>query len=194
LGAPLNGDCAVLPLIIRERVTALLYADAGRQPGTLLDISALEILAHTAALRIELLALRKSGATTMQAASPGVAPVVSPELATSAPQPTATATAAASPPAAETLGGRDAELHSKAQRFARLLVDEIKLYNQVKVTEGKRHRDLYDRLKDDIDKSRASYDQRYGQSAAATGDYFNRELVRSLADNDPALLGSNFPR
>ena len=46
------------------------------------------------------------------------------------------------------------KLICKAQRFARLLLDEIKLYNQVKVTEGRKNRDLYDRLKEDLDKSR----------------------------------------
>ena len=40
----------------------------------------------------------------------------------------------------------DADTHRKAQRFARLLVDEIKLYNQAKVAEGRRNKDLYDRL------------------------------------------------
>ena len=69
-----------------------------------------------------------------------------------------TASAAAAPAAAtDPLAGlspEDADVHRKAQRFARLLVDEIKLYNQAKVAEGRRNKDLYDRLKEDIDKSR----------------------------------------
>jgi hypothetical protein len=75
-----------------------------------------------------------------------------------------------------------------------LLVDEIKLYNQAKVAEGRAARDLYDRLKEDIDKSRASYHKRYGSTPAASTDYFTKELVRILADNDASLLGANFPR
>ena len=54
------------------------------------------------------------------------------------------------------LSPEDADVHRKAQRFARLLVDEIKLYNQVKVTEGRKNKDLYDRLKEDIEKSRGT--------------------------------------
>ena len=92
------------------------------------------------------------------------------------------------------MNGQEEEIHKKAKRFAKLLVDEIKLYNQTKVAEGKQHRDLYDRLHDDIEKSRASYDKRYGSTAAKDGDYFNQELVRILADNDPQLLGGNFQR
>ena len=86
----------------------------------------------------------------------------------------------------------DAEVHQKAQRFARLLVDEIKLYNQAKVAEGRTSRNLYDRLREDIDKSKATYDKRYGSTAAASGNYFDRELVRSLAEEDLSVMGSNF--
>jgi hypothetical protein len=88
----------------------------------------------------------------------------------------------------------DAEIHRKAQRFARLLLDEIKLYNQVKVTEGRKHRDLYDRLKEDIDKSRMTYQKRYGNTSAASGDYLTQEILRSLAEDDISLMGPNFRR
>ena len=86
----------------------------------------------------------------------------------------------------------DAEVHRKAQRFARLLMDEVKLYNQAKVAEGRKHKDLYDRLKEDIEKSRSTYMKRYGNTAAATADYINTELIRSLAEDDVSLLGPNF--
>ena len=88
----------------------------------------------------------------------------------------------------------DADVHHKAQRFARLLIDEIKLYNQTKVNEGRKHKDLYDRLKDDIEKSRATYQKRYGNTPAGGADYFNQELTRSLAEDDISLLGGNFRR
>jgi len=90
--------------------------------------------------------------------------------------------------------GEDADLHRKAQRFARLLMDEIKLYNQAKVAEGRKNHDLYDRLKEDIEKSRSTYQKRYGNTAAASADYFNQELIRSLAEDDVSLLGKNFRR
>jgi hypothetical protein len=88
----------------------------------------------------------------------------------------------------------DAEIHRKAQRFARLLMDEIKLYNQAKVAEGRKHKDLYDRLKEDIDKSRSTYQKRYGNTVAGSSDYLSSELVRSLAEDDVSLLGPNFHR
>ena len=92
------------------------------------------------------------------------------------------------------LSPEDADTHRKAQRFARLLVDEIKLYNQAKVAEGRRNKDLYDRLKEDIDKSRGTFQKRYGSTVAASADYFQNELVRSLAEDDISIMGPNFRR
>jgi hypothetical protein len=90
--------------------------------------------------------------------------------------------------------GENGEIHHKAQRFARLLIDEIKLYNHAKVADGRKHKDLYDRLREDIEKSRATYQKRYGNSVAGAADYFSQELIRSLAEDDVSLLGSNFRR
>jgi hypothetical protein len=85
------------------------------------------------------------------------------------------------------------KLHNDARRFARLLVSEIKLYNEQKVTEGRRNNDLYDRLKEDIDRSRQMYEKRVTPGVAAKFDYFYDELVNTLAEGDKAKLGSDHP-
>ena len=118
-------------------------------------------------------------------------PAAPPEAA---PMAAAAAASASGSVVAPALSAEEEEVHKKAKRFAKLLVEEIRLYNQSKVTQGKKHKDLYDRLKEDIEKSRTSYDKRYGQSAAAAADYFTQELIRVLADNDASLLGDNFSR
>ncbi len=87
----------------------------------------------------------------------------------------------------------EAEVHKKARRFAKLLVDEIRLYNLAKVNEGRKEKNLYDRLREDIEKSRATYDKRYSSTTAASVDYFTEELIRVLADNDISLMGASFP-
>jgi hypothetical protein len=84
------------------------------------------------------------------------------------------------------------EAHEKARRFAKLLVEEIKLYNQTKVAEGRARCDLYSRLHDDIEKSRMAYHRRYGESVRDV-DYFTQELMRILADNNRAVMGAGFP-
>lgn len=84
-------------------------------------------------------------------------------------------------------------LHNDARRFARLLVSEIKLYNEQKVTEGRNSGDLYDRLREAIDRSRDMYDKRVQQPVAEKFDYFHYELVTSLADGDDVKLGASYP-
>ncbi|CAN5596604.1 hypothetical protein BH10ACI3_BH10ACI3_19350 [soil metagenome] len=84
-------------------------------------------------------------------------------------------------------------IHNDARRFARLLVSEIKLYNEKKVLEGRQAHDLYDRLKEAIDRSREMYDKRIQPPVAAKFDYFHYELLNALADGDAARLGANYP-
>ena len=79
--------------------------------------------------------------------------------------------------------------HEEARRFARLLVSEIKLYNEDEVMQGRQSGDLYHRLKDDIDRSREMFEKRIPPEIVAEKDYFQEELVRILADGDASALG-----
>lgn len=83
----------------------------------------------------------------------------------------------------------DEALHEEARRLARLLVSEIKLYNEEQVEEGRRNRDLYERLKEDIDRSRQMYEERVEPRVLRATDYFYQELVRILAAGDSKALG-----
>ena len=84
-------------------------------------------------------------------------------------------------------------LHNDARRFARLLVSEIKLYNEKKVKEGREASDLYERLREAIDRSRDMYNKRVQSPVAAKFDYFHYEIVNSLAEGDEARLGNSYP-
>jgi hypothetical protein len=83
--------------------------------------------------------------------------------------------------------------HTKARRFARLLVSEIRLYNEDKVKQGREAGDLYERLKEAIDRSREMYDKRVEPPVSSKFDYFHYELVNDLAEGDPNRLGSAYP-
>jgi len=85
------------------------------------------------------------------------------------------------------------KLHSDAKRFARLLVSEIKLYNEKGVLEGQANGDIYSRLKRDVDRSRDMYEKRISPIVAHKADYFHDEIIRLLADNDPSKLGNGYP-
>jgi hypothetical protein len=233
-GAPANDQVLVLPLLLKEKVAALVYADAGVEAGGRMDAAAVELLVLTTSAWLEVASLRKQALKEEAAEAPGekaestpppaqaapahsdpfaahapkhIAPVPEPvsappveveqPVAVAQAEPVVTAAAAAPAPATDAyanLSPEDADIHRKAHRFARLLVDEIKLYNQVKVAEGRKSKDLYDRLKEDIEKSRITYQKRYGNTAAGGADYFSQELVRSLAEDDTSIMGANFRR
>ena len=224
-GGPENEQILILPLVLKDKVAALLYADGGSQ--AVLDAVALELLVMATSAWLEVTSLRKltqkeaveSATAVDRPVAPAAAPAASSfpdpfaahsprHVAPKAPEPepaaevvevahAAAAGAAASAPAVATdpfagMTPEDADTHRKAQRFARLLVDEIKLYNQAKVAEGRRHKDLYERLREDIEKSRATYQKRYGTTVAASGEYFQKEVVRSLAEDDLSVMGASF--
>ena len=77
----------------------------------------------------------------------------------------------------------------------RLLVDEIKLYNQAKVAEGRKNKDLYDRS----ERRHREEPRHLSRSVMETRrrrvwTTFRSELVRSLAEDDISVMGANFRR
>jgi len=91
------------------------------------------------------------------------------------------------------LSEAEQKVHKDAKRFARILVSEIELYNKTKVADGRHNRDLYKRLKSDIDRSRQTYEKRFGKVLSKQFDYFHEELIRTLAQEDPGALGPDYP-
>jgi hypothetical protein len=273
-----------IPLLVRGRTVAVLYADSAELDSEAINLEALETLVRVAAMAVELLASRSTGkrpATERRAseadhtqesssyvpareyqepqyqesqpqfqdslsnfqdsqsnyqetpatftAEPQYEPEPQPEVfesneapSYSEPQPVDTYTTAPEAesvpehvtssisdvaPAAtgrrrygmdvdlpvEVAGEEERRLHNDARRFARLLVSEIKLYNEQKVMEGRSHQDLYERLLEYIDRSRDMYDKRVKPEVAKKYDYFHHELVTTLAEGDAEKLGNAYP-
>lgn len=228
-----------VPLKVRSKTAALIYADSADSGEVATNVEAIELLAHTAGLVVELVSLRartSEGAPQAKAsAAPqpvakqtpvpvaeapvrreearpvqqpvhAPAPAVTPRYEPSPVAPASevtpptyfrpTSPTEASAPAPQTpvaVSGDEEKAHNDARRFARLLVSEIKLYNEQKVGDGRRTGDLYDRLKEDIDRSRQMYEKRVTPTVAAKFDYFYDELVSTLAEGDPSKLGSDCP-
>jgi hypothetical protein len=87
-------------------------------------------------------------------------------------------------------GGNGEADEQGARRYARLLVSEIKLYNEAAVKTGRERRDLLERLRPEIARARRLYEERVPTSLGARSQYFQQELLHTLADGDPALLGN----
>ncbi len=195
-GNPVDGNGLALPLVVKDKVAAVLYADAGTDPNGKLDTSALHVLVRAAGQWLELISLKKAGGAPAAEAAPEAPPSRAAEApeAAAPPVPPPAPAPAPEPVAAEpAILPEDMEIHKKAKRKAKVLVEEISLYNKGKVAEGREHRDLYDRLREDIEKSRTEYDRVFSKTPAASADYFTKELIRILAQNDRSMLGENFP-
>src|SRR5262249_3735179 len=91
-------------------------------------------------------------------------------------------------PAQAAAAADEAEEHVSAQRYARLLVSEIKLYHEAAVIEGRRDRDLATRLAGEIARALLTYEQPAPPPIRQRADHFRDELVRTLADGDDSLL------
>jgi hypothetical protein len=167
-----------VPVEIGGKRVALVYADDlgdNDPPVPSAWPEAIEILARHAALRLELLtALRTVQAMTKRAGT------------ASAPVATMGAVAPSRPARPTTSSTEDDQ---SARRFARLLVSEIKLYNESAVRIGRDRRDLSRRLGTEIERARRLYEERVPATVPARATYFDDELVKILADGDPALLG-----
>lgn len=257
LGEEAPAHIVALPLVVRQRAVAILYADSNRLDAEAINLEALETLVRVSAMSVELLAARTAPASapapveeapaeperldepTVEAA-PTYTPTVeydefTPVVEESTPAPVAVETQpdtaveaqpplevipdveppaevapepsakAVVPPAPKRRYGMDVELpievsseeerrlHNDARRFARLLVSEIKLYNENKVAEGRAENDLYARLREYIDRSRDMYDKRVKPEVAQRYDYFHHELVNTLAEGDAGKLGNAYP-
>jgi hypothetical protein len=77
-----------------------------------------------------------------------------------------------------------------ARRYAKLLVSEIKLYNEGAVRVGREKRDLMRRLREEIERAQRLYQERVPPAVSARDQYFHQELVQTLADGDASLLGN----
>ncbi len=228
-------DGVAIPMVVREKISGALYADALVGEEEKFDPEALGLLTFMAGLLVDRLASRKlkpapalrspeaakkaePAGMWMDAGPAAPEPAVS-EPAAAAPSEEPAAPASATPtsgiderPASEPtfvapevarpstevgrrLSGPLAEVSSgderreEARRFARLLVSEIKLYNERAVLEGREHGNLYERLRDDIDRSRQMYEERIPQDVRSGTNFFYEELVQVLADGRPEALG-----
>ena len=238
LGGHPQGFLAI-PLILRDKVAAVLWCDTSAPEIDRDTADILEILVRYAGKCIDLVsAAPKTGAVTgaFQAGAPASAPpqptsacafrgpsgslrcscgasrpphscegpaieevgvgtvmfrggASSNRPATTPPMPAPRLTPPAGTGSQRALTPELQKAHEEAKRFARLVVSEIKLYNESKVNEGRKNRDLYERLKEDIERGRQLYEERVPAQMRETTNYFFDELVRTLAAGDPNVLG-----
>jgi hypothetical protein len=81
------------------------------------------------------------------------------------------------------------DLHKRANRVAKVAMQDIKLLQPKEVRAGREHKDICTRLKVDIDKARKEYDRRFAAIHDHPVDYFHHWMVEILAGGDSNALG-----
>lgn len=81
------------------------------------------------------------------------------------------------------------DLHRRANRVAKVAMQDIKLLRPKDVRLGCEHKDICHRLRTDLDKARKEYDRRFRAILEDPVDYFHHWMVQILADGEPAALG-----
>jgi hypothetical protein len=87
------------------------------------------------------------------------------------------------------LSPEEQELHRRANRVAKVSMQDIKMLRPEQVRLGRQNRDLCTRLKDDIEKAHREYDRRFKPIMDHPVDYFYRWMVEILAEGDAHALG-----
>ncbi len=165
LGHAPDGRAHIYPVVVHDRVLALLYAWGDVQAA------AVELLAQCAA------------AIWDQLQPPPIAELV--KIAPAAP-------AAKAPSAWETLPPGEQRIHLRAQRFARVRVAEMRLREGAAVQAGRSQRNLYAALRTPIDATRAVFRSDFFASCPSMVDYLHLELVSTLANGNAELLGEGY--
>ncbi len=182
LGEALPRQMLAIPLFVRKKIAAIVYGDQGDSLEEITMVPLIEIMSKIAGMAIELLPLRRKLAETPPPPMPPEEAKEEVEEEIKEEEPVEIA------PSPEAITEEKRKVNEEAQRFARLLVSEIKLYNEVEVTLGRKNQDLYQRLKDDIERSRDTYNKRF-PTLSSTTDYFHEQLVKILAEGDESALG-----
>lgn len=170
-----------VPVIVGGRVVAVVYADGVSHDGIERQVPSgwpevIEVLARHAGRCLEALTTQRAAA-----APPRIHTTVHPA-------PGATGPAAGTHPQGAMSQITDGVV-AAAQRTARLLVSEIRLFHEPAVHQGRREGNLLQRLAPQIEKARAAYNDRVPVGVRGESDFFHQELVRTLAGGDATLLG-----
>jgi len=93
-------------------------------------------------------------------------------------------------PAPEPPAGLDPTTRSNAERSARVLVGDMELYFPAKVALGQQQGNLYAAMRDELDRSRASFVDRYGAELESQHRIFYKTVIQQLCAGDPLRLGA----
>jgi len=175
LGSAEAPQAAIFPLRHKRKTVALILVDSGHREQ-LAQADKARALVLVASAMLASLAAGKDEDTRTHAAPEPVAPVptqIRPE------------------PEAPPMGGElDPRTRAAAERLARVLVGDVELYFPAKVAQARTQGNLYGQLRDELERSRATFVERFGEGVEKQYRIFTSTLIQQLCDGDASKLGA----
>lgn len=166
-------EARIFPLRLKRKAVAVLLVDCGLRQQ-LDHPEVLRALAQAASATLGALA----GAREEEKAPPVADRPTLPTMLVQDPLP--------EPPAPP----MDPKVKATAERFARVLAGDIELYFPTKVAQARTQGNLYGLLREELDRSRQSFIDRFGEELEQQHGIFGRAVVDLLCEGEPGRLGA----
>jgi hypothetical protein len=168
-------EVAIFPLRHKKRAVALVLVDSGLRQSLDHPEQARALVLVASAMLATLASGREedSGAQPVHEAHPNAPTQVVPEPIEKAPP-----------------VELDAKTRAAAERLARVLVGDVELYFPAKVSQARTQGNLYGQLRDELERSRATFVERFGEDVEAQYRIFTTTVIHLLCDGDASKLGA----
>jgi len=170
-------DILILPLHHKKKAVALVLVDSGLRQKLDRPEQARALVLAASALLAALAAGKDEEHRSVTPPPPESRPSAPTQVVPEPIEP---------PPAA----GLDPRTRAGAERLARVLVGDVELYFPAKVAQARTQGNLYGQLRDELDRSRATFVERFGEGVENQHRIFTTTVIQQLCDGDASKLGA----
>ncbi|WP_257306383.1 hypothetical protein [Geothrix campi] len=177
-------DLVILPIRHKRKTVALLLVDSGLR----------QKLDHPELVRALVLAASASLGSLAAGKDEPAHPQAMPQFSTGTHPGTSTQSSAPTQMVPETIEAPptaelDPKTRAAAERLARVLVGDVELYFPGKVAQARTQGNLFGLLRDELERSRATFVERFGEDVEVRHRIFTSTVIHQLCDDDASKLG-----
>lgn len=177
--APVSGfeasDAAIFPLCHKKKTVALVLVDSGLRQKLDHPEQARALVLVASAMLASLAAGKEEEARPHPARES---------------QPSAPTQVVPEPIEPAAHAELDPKTRAAAERLARVLVGDVELYFPAKVAQARTQGNLYGHLRDELERSRATFVERFGEEVEIRYRIFTTTVTHHLCDGDVSKLGA----
>ena len=168
-------DAAIFVLRHRKRAVALVLVDSGQRQSLEQPGQARALVLVASAMLASLSAGKEEDSRARSTPEPPSPPP--PQIPPAPTEPSAPVEL-------------DAKTRAAAERLARVLVGDVELYFPAKVSQARAQGNLYGRLRDELERSRATFVERFGEEVEARYRIFTTTVIQRLCAGEISKLGA----